>query len=80
MPDSGKFKDLYLNSAVTYPCQGSPWGCGGGRRRRRRGEYRACSIPAPLPLLQRSLGESDPAGVARFRRNTLDDGLAKAGY
>ena len=22
MPDSGKFKDLYLNSAVTYPCQG----------------------------------------------------------
>ena len=23
MPDSGKFKDLYLNSAHTYPCQGS---------------------------------------------------------
>ena len=22
MPDSGKFKDLYLNSAHTYPCQG----------------------------------------------------------
>ena len=22
MPDSGKFKDLYLNSALTYPCQG----------------------------------------------------------
>ena len=21
MPDSGKFKDLYLNSAYTYPCQ-----------------------------------------------------------
>ena len=21
MPDSGKFKDLYLNSALTYPCQ-----------------------------------------------------------
>ena len=21
MPDSGKFKDLYLNSAHTYPCQ-----------------------------------------------------------
>ena len=34
MPDSGKFKDLYLNSAVTYPCQpgreeqGNPgWPC-----------------------------------------------------
>ena len=24
MPDSGKFKDLYLNSAYTYPCQVSP--------------------------------------------------------
>ena len=24
MPDSGKFKDLYLNSAHTYPCQGAP--------------------------------------------------------
>ena len=24
MPDSGKFKDLYLNSALTYPCQGFP--------------------------------------------------------
>ena len=23
MPDSGKFKDLYLNSAHTYPCQGA---------------------------------------------------------
>ena len=23
MPDSGKFKDLYLNSVHTYPCQGS---------------------------------------------------------
>ena len=22
MPDTGKFKDLYLNSALTYPCQG----------------------------------------------------------
>ena len=22
MPDTGKFKDLYLNSAHTYPCQG----------------------------------------------------------
>ena len=22
MPDSGKFKDLYLDSAHTYPCQG----------------------------------------------------------
>ncbi len=24
MPDSGKFKDLYLNSAHTYPCQPPP--------------------------------------------------------
>ena len=28
MPDSGKFKDLYLNSAHTYPCQGGTWGWG----------------------------------------------------
>ena len=27
MPDSGKFKDLYLNSALTYPCQGEPPVC-----------------------------------------------------
>ena len=26
MPDSGKFKDLYLNSAHTYPCQGKERG------------------------------------------------------
>ena len=26
MPDSGKSKDLYLNSAVAYPCQGDPPG------------------------------------------------------
>ena len=26
MPDSGKFKDLYLNSALTYPCQQGPEG------------------------------------------------------
>ena len=30
MPDSGKFKDLYLNSAHTYPCQGFPGDCGLG--------------------------------------------------
>ena len=31
MPDSGKFKDLYLNSAHTYPCQPPPpsWGVRG---------------------------------------------------
>ena len=29
MPDSGKFKDLYLNSAHTYPCQPGEWGNGG---------------------------------------------------
>ena len=28
MPDSGKFKDLYLNSAHTYPCQPSIQGWG----------------------------------------------------
>ena len=28
MPDSGKFKDLYLNSAHTYPCQNDTWGYG----------------------------------------------------
>ena len=30
MPDSGKFKDLYLNSAVTYPCQRATGGVGLG--------------------------------------------------
>ena len=28
MPDSGKFKDLYLNSAHTYPCQTGGAPCG----------------------------------------------------
>ena len=39
MPDSGKFKDLYLNSALTYPCQGPrppPAGDVGGRHYGRR--------------------------------------------
>ena len=36
MPDSGKFKDLYLNSALTYPCQrggapSPPSRCSAGR-------------------------------------------------
>ena len=30
MPDSGKFKDLYLHSAHTYPCQGELTGVGMG--------------------------------------------------
>ena len=36
MPDSGKFKDLYLNSAHTYPCQ-APVPPGAARRRPGRG-------------------------------------------
>ena len=44
------------------------------------GRFRACVIAAPLALHWRCLGESDPSGVARFSRNSLDDGVAKAGY
>ena len=39
MPDSGKFKDLYLNSAHTYPCQGGLTGVG-------KNEIIATNLPA----------------------------------
>ena len=48
MPDSGKFKDLYLNSAHTYPCQERGWGC-------------LESHPTPLPYKTKS---PLPVGIA----------------
>ena len=61
MPDSGKFKDLYLNSALTYPCQGgNPRSARTSgplvhprRRPRPIGQWYAGPVPAPplRPLL-----------------------------
>ena len=58
MPDSGKFKDLYLNSTHTYPCQGpSPEGqgsCGNNNRCRTSvehdpGNHTQTTVPGPFP-------------------------------
>ena len=54
MPDSGKFKDLYLNSAHTYPCQGTypPFaiatgGVGPGYRQKGMGQHGQGDMPVP---------------------------------
>ena len=46
MPDSGKFKDLYLNSAVTYPCQGGPPVCS---------NIKAAGPPSPKAVAHRPM-------------------------
>ena len=63
MPDSGKFKDLYLNSAVTYPCPPPP-------------DFRRQPVTGPLSFA--SISPRLRRVAARPEHTPLSDGAPSA--